>query len=276
MSAKTKTMAVVDITERKEEQAAKNLEKVVKEFMGGIPYELGRMLDGVRDDLEEGGRRFFNAGLRLLIIQQHEGVHARVDKIIDENIPTLGRSATYGLMKASRAIAEHPNFASFLCNRGGYTKILTIVESCSEEEILRFDESGEVLGLNRDTIANMSGRQLRKIALRAKEKEAQSVRRAEAKSAKQLADQAERILDLEAQIPGETPADAALALIQRAQAKILDGFRMLANVAPASIGEFQVVRDALYGLCETGHRVLDNLSVEITAAATAGEDPDAL
>lgn len=128
---------VVDMASQKEVQAAHRLEKVIQEFMGGL-YDQARIIERGQEGLEEGVRGFFKGGLALFILERHEGV-ASMRQILEQYFPAITRSTAYRYMKVAKAMAAHPAFRSVAYERGGYTKALALLESCTEEEI---QESG--------------------------------------------------------------------------------------------------------------------------------------
>jgi hypothetical protein len=272
MSAEISTAAVVEINPRQEAQAAQRLEKVVKDFMGGLPYDRARVIERGQDGFEEGVRGFFKGGLALLILQLHES--NSIGQILTDNFPGISRASAYGYMKVARAMAEYPAFKAFTCERGGYTKGLTLLESCTEEQVAGFDETGEVLGFTQDQIDKMSVLSLKKALRRAREKEAQAVRQAIEKTRLENDELRGQVRDLEAQVAaGETPADAALKRIQGASGKIFDGIRLLGQVEEALLYADKVVRQQFVGVCEHAISILEGLSTDAShAGAVEGAD----
>ncbi|MGP8051602.1 MAG: DNA adenine methylase [Desulfobaccales bacterium] len=231
MSAAKKGEVVV-MKERKEAQAAQNLEKALQEF--SLPDDETLLIGWIHERFGDAAKGYFLAGLGL--IKLHIATNTNTNKpntysvLIQENFPYLNLRVAENYMAVTRAMLTHPCFAAISKERGGYSKILTALRICSEAELQEADESGEIREIKIEQIGKVSVRTMEKSLIRAKEYCKASVRQAVAKSAKQLAEQAERIRDLEAQVPAETPVDAAMNLIRAADAKIIDGLRLLAKV----------------------------------------------
>jgi len=257
------------------EQGNEDLERELAEFAAGRPYDEARVIERTQAGFTQGVHGFYLAGLGLNLIHKHENVQTFA-QIIEQHFPGISLRTAYGYMRFAKAASALPNFKQFALASGGYSKALTMLEVCSGEEVQEFETTGDVLGYTAEDLRLMSARQMRQALLRAREKEKASVRRETAKAAGEIAELRDQVRDLAAQVPGETPVDAAMALIRRAEEKVLDGLRMLGNVERRTIATSQVVRDAIYGLSGLAYRVLENLSTEISElAAAAEEDQDA-
>jgi hypothetical protein len=169
-------------------------------------------------------------------------------------------------MAYARAILDHPAFEAFQKERGGYSKALTALSICSEADLQEFDETGIILGYTPDQINKMSVVSLKKALRRAREYADQKEKAAVYNSEKTIASQVERIRDLEAQVPAETPADAAFALIKRAEDKMLECFRLLNQVPDQVLVDSELVRDALYAFTGMADRAIANLEIKANTA----------
>ncbi|MGP8051414.1 MAG: hypothetical protein ACLPYB_12500 [Desulfobaccales bacterium] len=227
-----------------EEQGQAQLGKELAEFSGGLAYDQARVIERTQEGLRQGVQGFYQAGLGLILIFQHEGAQTSA-LILEKFFPGISQRSAQCYMQFARAASTLPNFRAFCLERGGYSKGLTMLQAASEEQVQEFDETGVILGYSHDQIDAMSVLSLKKALRRAREYAEQKAQGAGAKSAKQLAAQAERIRDLEAQVPAETPVDAAMNLIRAADAKIIDGLRLLAKLERPLLAANQPVRDLL-------------------------------
>jgi hypothetical protein len=259
------------------EQGNEDLERELAEFAAGRPYDEARVIERTQAGFTQGVHGFYLAGLGLNLIHRHESVQT-FGQILEEHFPGISRAGAYAYMKFARAASALPNFKQFALASGGYSKALTMLEVCSGEEVQEFEASGEVLGYTADNLRLMSARQMRQALLRAREKEKASVRRETAKAAGEIAELRDQVRDLAAQVPGETPVDAAMALIKRAEEKVLDGFRLLAKVERQTLVDSPVARDAMFSCIDMGLRVLQNLEADTSltiAEAAAREEQGA-
>jgi len=253
------------------EQEAQNLEKALQEF--NLPDDQSLLIGWTQDRFADGAKSFFLAGLGLLKLHWRAASGLKTfSVIIEQNFPGFTERTAFNYMAYARAVLDHPAFEAFQKERSGYSKALTALCICCEGDLQEADETGELYGYTMQGLAKMSVRTMRKALLRAREKEAASVRRETAKAAGEIAELRDQVRDLTAQMPPTTPVDAALALIKCAEGKLLDGLGMLGNVERRTIATSQVVRDAILGLSALLYRVLENLRVEIGEAAEAGED----
>jgi hypothetical protein len=266
MSAEPKTAEVVEIQGRQEAQAAQRLEKIINEFMGGLPYDRDRIIERGQDGFEEGVRGFFKGGMALLILEKYED-GAALRRILNDKFPGISRSSANRYIKVARAMAEFPNFGDFVRERGGYSKGLTLLESCTPEELAEFEENGNILDYAPDQVDKMSHRQLKKAILRAREKAEADKRKATAHLSKEIAELREENLDLKAQVgAGETEADKAIKRIQGANDKILAGLGLLNKVERSLLVESAIIRDAIYGVIGLTYRALGNLETAVDTA----------
>ena len=224
MPDETKKGEVVEIASRQEEQAAQRLEKVVKDFMGGLPYDQARVIERGQDGFEEGARGFFKGGMALLLLQQNEGAQTFA-QLLAENFPMICRRTAENYIRIARTMAEHPAFKAFVYDRGGHSKLLTLLQMCSEEQIADIAENDELL----DKIDQMSVRQLKQALRRAKEKAEAAVQKATEKTAAENAALKEKVDELAAALAAPD-LEAAKKLIRAAGTKISDALELLRKV----------------------------------------------
>lgn len=259
-------------------QGNEDLERELAEFAGGRPYDEARVIERTQAGFTQGVHGFYLAGLGLNLIHRHR--LQTFAQIIEQNFPGISIRAAYYYMKFARAASALPNFKQFALASGGYSKALTMLEVCSGEEVQEFEATGAALGYSAEDLRLMSARQMRQALLRAREKEKASVRRATAQAAGELAELRDQVRDLTAQAPAETEADRALALIKAAEAKILEGFRLLAKVPRQVLQENELVRDLLLKKLEGLRGILLNQQTQAIAAVAEaiqgreGEDAD--
>jgi hypothetical protein len=204
------------------------LEKELKEFSGGLPYDQARVIERTQDGLRQGVYAFYLAGLGLILIEKNEGVQT-FGQILGEHFPGISRSGAYAYMQFARCASKLPNFKQFCLERGGYSKGLTMLQSCSEAQIEEFDQTGEVFGFTQDQIDNMSVLTLKKALRRAKEKEAQAVKQAVEKTATENSELKQKVDELTTALA--TPdLEAAIKLIRAADAKVQDALQLLRKV----------------------------------------------
>lgn len=150
-------------------QADQRLERVIKDFMGGLSYAPDRVIERGQDGFDEGVRGFFKGGIALFILSENEDVQT-FGQILNQYFPGISRAGAYNYIKIARGMAEHAAFQSITNERGGHCKLLTLMESCSDVELMELDTSGEVMGYTLDEIDKMSVRQLKKALRGAREK----------------------------------------------------------------------------------------------------------
>jgi hypothetical protein len=161
--------------------AAAALEKELKEFSGGLPYDQARVIERTQDGLMQGVQGFYMAGLGMILLHEHEG--ETYPHILGQYFPGITYDSAKRYMKFARAASILPNFKQFCLSSGGYSKGLTMLESCSGEEIDEFEDTGELRGFTQDQVDKMSVRQLKQALRRAKDKAAEAVKKATEKLA---------------------------------------------------------------------------------------------
>ena len=277
-------LEVVGEKQRAEDQAIiKALEKELEEFSGGFPYDRARIIERTQDGFRMGVEGFYRAGLGLILLYHHEGVQAP-GQILEQYFPGISRSAAYSYMRFARMASKLPNFKRFCLERGGITKGLTMLETCTTEKIVEFNETGKLYDFTEDQLDNMSHRTMKKAFRAAREHERVAVRKATEGLTEQLATALAENKDLKSQVTAaKTPADAALALVLSAHDKIFDGIRLLGKVREFGATEKdgvggilttdKTVREQMVGVCEHAINVLMNLSTDAThAGAVEGAD----
>ncbi|MCL4503843.1 MAG: hypothetical protein M1438_18625 [Deltaproteobacteria bacterium] len=191
-----------------ERQAAiKALEKELKEFSGNLPYDQARVIERTQDGFRQGAQGFYLAGLGLILLERHEAVQT-FGLVLEQYFPGISRAAAFNYMRFSRAMSNHPTFKTFIYERGGYSKALTMLEACSEEEIAEFEQSGQLREFTQDEIDKMSVRQLKRALRKAKDKQAQAVKKATEKLSEE---NVELVKEVEALKAALTPAELAAA-----------------------------------------------------------------
>ena len=175
------------------------LEKELKEFSGGLPYDQARIIERTQDGFRQGVHGFYLAGLGLLLIERNEDVQT-FGQVLEQYFPGISRSAAYSYMRFARAASILPNFKQFCLASGGYSKGLTMLESCSGEEMAEFESTGELRGYTQDQVDRMSVRQLKQALRRAKEKAEAAVHKATEKLSQENAALKEKneLLEVEA------------------------------------------------------------------------------
>jgi hypothetical protein len=66
-------------------EAAAALEKELKEFSGGLPYDQARVIERTQDGFRMGVHGFYLAGLGMILLYEHEPDTYRV--ILDQYFP---------------------------------------------------------------------------------------------------------------------------------------------------------------------------------------------
>jgi hypothetical protein len=226
MSDEVKTPEVLERDDPR--VAALALEKELKEFSGGLAYDQARIIERTQDGFRMGVHGFYMAGLGLILLHQHEEVQT-YGLILEQNFPGVSRSSAFSYMQFARAASTLPNFKQFCLERGGYSKGLTMLQSCSQEQIEEFEETGELLGYNPDQIDKMSVLTLKKALRRAREKMDQAVMKATDKVLQENVNLREKVDELTTAL--ETPdLEAAKKLIRAAGTKIYDALELLRKV----------------------------------------------
>jgi hypothetical protein len=156
------------------------LERELKEFSGGLPYDQARIIENTQDGFRQGVEGFYRAGLGLILIERHEDAQTSA-QILEQFFPGISRRSAESYRQFARAASKLPNFKQFCLERGGYSKGLTMLQACTEAEIQEFEANGELRGFTREEIAQMSVRTMQKALLKAKEAQQRAVEKATGK-----------------------------------------------------------------------------------------------
>jgi hypothetical protein len=113
----------------------------------------------------------------LILLERHEGAQTSA-QILEQFFPGISRRSAESYMQFARAASKLPNFKQFCLERGGYSKGLTMLQSCTEAEIQEFEGSGELRGFTQDEIDRMSVVTMKKALRRAKEARGAAVKKA--------------------------------------------------------------------------------------------------
>ncbi len=276
--AMSKQAQVPEIVETEEQRlallAAERLEKELRVFSGGLPYDCSRVIERTQDGLKRGLGGFYDAGLGLILLHEHEGVHTYA-LILEQHFPGISRRAAFTYMKFSRAAAKLPNFKAFCEEKGGFSKGLTMLTACTEEELAEFEAGGDLKGYKPDEIEMMSVRQLQKALRKADDDKARAVAAATHLLESEKEALADKVEGLEAQLAeAATPVDKALGLIKAAEKRLFESFQLLGKVSLEVVAADKVTYDFLIGVLALSERVIGNLLAEVSVAGrmhTAGE-----
>jgi hypothetical protein len=248
-------------------EAAAALEKELKEFSGGLPYDQARVIERTQDGFRMGVHGFYLAGLGMILLYEHEPDTYRV--ILDQYFPGVGLKAAEKYMRFARAASKLPNFKQFCLERGGYSKGLTMLQSCSESQIEEFDQTGEVFGFTQDQIDNMSVLTLKKALRRAKEKEAEAVKKAVGKTAAENAELKTKVEELTTALAAPD-LEAAKKLIKSAGAKVKEALQLLRQVDFVLVSRDWTVRLAVLQMTN----LIGNMVGEIEGSILSQEMPE--
>jgi hypothetical protein len=243
MSGEAKTPVVLE----KEDQRVVDqeaLEKELKEFSGGLAYDQARIIERTQEGFKQGVHGFFMAGLGLILLERHEGVQTS-GQILERYFPGISRTAAYGYMQFARAASKLPNFKQFCLERGGYSKGLTMLQSCTEAEIQEFADTGEVRGYSMDEISRMSVRTLQKALLKANEKAKHMVEKATDKVLAENVKFREENEALKAALM-EPDVQAAFKIIREAEKKFMEGAALLRKITPELLEREETVRNLMF------------------------------
>ena len=266
MSDEAKTPEVLEKDDPR--VAALALEKELKEFSGGLAYDQARVIERTQDGFRAGVHGFYMAGLGLILMERHEGA-TTLSQVLEQYFPGVGRRSAERYMQFARAASKLPNFKQFCLERGGYSKGLTMLQSCSEAQIEEFDQTGEVFGFTQDQIDNMSVLTLKKALRRAKEKEAAAVMKATDKVLQENVNLREQVDEMAAALA--TPdLEAAKKLIRAAGTKIYDALELLRKVNWELVSRDWTLRLAV--LQKTNH--IGNVVQTIEAEILSREMPE--
>jgi hypothetical protein len=119
--------------------------------------------------------------LGMILLHENEG--ETYPRILEQYFPGITYDSAKRYRKFARAASILPNFKQFCLSSGGYSKGLTMLESCSGEEMGEFEDTGELRGFTQDQVDKMSVRQLKQALRRAKDKAAEAVKKATEKLA---------------------------------------------------------------------------------------------
>jgi hypothetical protein len=247
--------------------AALALEKELKEFSGGLAYDQARVIERTQDGFRQGVHGFYMAGLGLILLHQHDG--DTFTYILEQYFPGTTYEAAKKYMRFARAASTLPNFKQFCLERGGYSKGLTMLQSCSQEQIEEFEETGELLGYNPDQIDKMSVLTLKKALRRAREKMDQAVMKATDKVLQENVNLREQVDELAAALAAPD-LEAAKKLIRAAGTKIYDALELLRKVNWELVSRDWTLRLAV--LQKTNH--IGNVVQTIEAEILSREMPE--
>lgn len=220
------------------------LEKELKEFSGGLAYDQARIIERTQEGFKQGVHGFYMAGLGLILLEQHEGVQTSA-QILDRYFPGISQNSAYRYMQFARAASKLPNFKQFCLERGGYSKGLTMLQSCTEAEIEQFADTGEVRGYSMEEISRMSVRTLQKALFKAKEKAAQAVEKATDKVLAENVRFREENEALKAALM-EPDVQAAFKIIREAEKKFMEGAALLRKITPELLEREETVRNLVF------------------------------
>lgn len=226
--------------------SAQALEKELKEFSGGLAYDQARIIERTQDGFRQGVHGFYLAGLGLILLHEHDG--DTFTYVLDQYFPGTTYEAAKKYMRFARAASTLPNFKQFCLERGGYSKGLTMLQSCSQEQIEEFEETGELLGYKPDQIDKMSVVTLKKALRRAREKMDQAVKKARAESEplkQEIADLKEEVAGLKAALVSPDQ-DEAFKIVRAAEKKFIGGATLIGKITPELLERDELVRNLVF------------------------------
>ncbi len=167
-------------------EAEKALEKELKAFNDGLPYNRERIIERTQDACKRGILAFYDVGRGMILVREHEDAQTFA-QILEKYFPGISRRTAENYMNFARHAAKLPNFKAFCESAGGWSKGLTMLQFCTEEELQGFEEAGEIRGFSAEEISGMSVRQMQRALLKAKEKAQQQVAEATEKTTRENA-----------------------------------------------------------------------------------------
>ncbi len=233
------------------------LEKELKEFSGGLAYDQARIIENTQDGFRQGVEGFYKAGLGLILMDRHEGA-TTLSQILERYFPGINRRSAERYMQFARAASKLPNFRQFCLERGGYSKGLTMLQACTEEEIQDFEITGELRGYSKDEIDQMSVATMRRALLKAKEAQQKAVEKATDKVLAENVKLREEKEVLEAALM-DPDVQAAFKIIRDIEKKLLDAAALIRKVSPALMEREETVRTLIFGTCDMINRQVTQL-----------------
>jgi len=245
--------------------ADRALEKELKAFNEGLPYNRDRVIERTQDAFKKGVMAFYDVGRGMILL--HDNEVQTFALILEQYFPGISRRAAFNYMLFARQAAVLPNFKAFCEGGGNWSKGLTMLQACSGEEMEEFEETGALRGYKPDEIERMSVRQLQRALRRALEEKGKAVDRATEKLKEQNLLLNEQVEGLEAELQrAGSPLDQALALIKAAENQVLGGIRQLARIPEEVLRREKVVQDMILGMLGLGLRALANLETRALVA----------
>jgi hypothetical protein len=268
--AQSKSAQVPEIVEPEEQKLAlvaqERLEKALRAFSGGLPYQRERIIEMTQEACKRGLLAYYDMGRGLLLMQQHEDVQT-LGHILEQNFPGMSRSAAYNYMLFAKTAAKLPNFKAFCEERGGWSKGLTMLTACTEEELAEFEAGGDLRGYKPDEIEMMSVRQLQKALRKADDDKIKAVETATHKLESEKAALEGEVADLKVQLEeADSPGDKALGLIKAAEKKLMEGLAFLQKIPLGVVEQEELVWHTLIGCLGLISRPLENLETRVLVA----------
>lgn len=237
--------------------ADRALEKELKAFNGGLPYNRDRVIERTQGAIKAGVMAYFEAGCGMILLYENDR-HTYAG-ILEQYFPGVSERTARNWRNFARQMAAHPQFRAFVAERGGYSIALTVLEGVSAEDLQEFEETGLLKGYTREQISKMSVRTLQKALAAAKVKEAKAVMAATEKVGKENLALLERVEELEAALapPG---VRAAYEVVHKAQGKFMQVTQLLGKIPRKLIDQDQGLQNLILAACDGFQRVIGELA----------------
>lgn len=268
-----KLAELVETTTEQHDQRALAEERLVKElkaFSEGLPYNRERIIERTQEACKRGLMAYYDLGRGLILLHEYEG--QTFIQIIEAYFPGISLPAAKNYMRFARTAAKLPNFKAFCEASGGWSKGLTMLTACTEEELQEIEDSGELRGYKPDEIAMMSVRQMQRALRNAEASKEKAVATATHKLSQEKANLEDKVKGLEEELEkAPTQEDKALVLVKSADRKVMEAGALLGKISPELLGAHPTLVHLVLGVCGTAMRVLQGLEDKALAAYAAGE-----
>jgi len=242
---------------------AGGLPAVLAPFSDNLPYDRDRVIQECKLCLQVEIMARFEVGRRLLLLREQEGVPT-LAQILIEHFAGLSRRSAYRYMFFARKASNLPRFRAWADGKDNWSKAVALLECCEEEDLTPFEEGGDLLGLKRDELDDLSFWELKAKIKKLKKDKDEAVRKATDKLSQENQELKGEVAALQGALnPG---LDECLKVLHQAEEKLLAAARLLRTLPQEMLDKETVLQDRALGLANLMDRLSKSLEDRVIDA----------
>ena len=136
-------------------------------YSDNLPYNKERIVQECHFFLRHIAASKFELGRRLMILKEREDVQAFA-QILEDDFEGMGKRSAFNYIAFAKRCIDLPKIKSFSEAKGNWSKVLALLNSCTEEQLKEIEEKG-IKGKALDEFDGMSVRDFKRLLTKYKD-----------------------------------------------------------------------------------------------------------